>query len=497
MLYWFLQNRVQGLNSEPEVFEGHDQASRPHLDGGSSRRCGRTVPCLAHHALRHGLLGCQSKREARLPSSSSAQAGDALATQIDGSAGLIKPFPGMTPEDWDQLNQILSERSNETLRSYKGVLGGYYISDGRRFLGSAGPAVARRKLDAENDVDPSAGPPPAEFDVIETQVDAAIRKRKVIYIIQAQPPSVAAIRAAPITRDGQILGAVWTMTRLVDPLFLDRSIRGYGWAAGLALGGMTLALGLTIGLAGRLSQEVAIRNRLQTELRRSERLAALGKLVAGVAHEVRNPLAGIRGITQLWKRGLGFGAEAFDHLTDEVDRLEGIVARLLQFSKSDAQDLLPGDINAVVVESARLIEAAAKDKGVRLDLEIDDRIPPIPISPPALLQVLRNLGMNAVQVMPQGGKISLKTHLDAGRNLVSVSLADTGPGLAPETMEHLFEPFFTTKPEGTGLGLAIAREIAIAHRGDLSGFNREIGGAEFRLTLPCDGAPSSNGAAEQ
>ena len=107
------------------------------------------------------------------------------------------------------------------------------------------------------------------------------------------------------------------------------------------------------------------------------------------------------------------------------------------------------------------------------------------MAPSALLQVFRNLTTNALQAMPRGGTIRLTTRSDPGRSVVEVVVSDTGPGLAAEVRAHLFEPFFTTKSGGTGLGLAIAREIALAHRGELRAANRaEHAGAVFTLTLP-------------
>ena len=160
------------------------------------------------------------------------------------------------------------------------------------------------------------------------------------------------------------------MTRLGDPIFLDRSARGYRLFAGLALAGIALSLSLTFGLIRTVRRQAAERDRLQLDLRRSERLAAMGKLLAGVAHEVRNPLAGIRSTAQLWQRGLGADAESLDGLVHEVDRLEEIVSRLLQFSRADAQDLAAGDLNAVLAEAARLI-GAGRAKGVRVELDLD------------------------------------------------------------------------------------------------------------------------------
>ena len=283
------------------------------------------------------------------------------------------------------------------------------------------------------------------------------------------------------------------MTRLVDPLFVDRSLQGYRLAAGLALAGIALAFALTAGLARTVRRQAAERDRLQTELRRSERLAALGKLLAGVAHEVRNPLAGIRSTAQLWQRGVvGLDDESLGGLVHEVDRLEEIVSRLLQFSRADAQDLAPGDLNAVVAEAARLARGGPPSRRVQLEVDLDPDLPPVAMAPPALLQVFRNLTTNAIQAMSRGGTLRLSTRRDpARRDAITASVADTGRGSRAEALSHLFEPFFTTKAEGTGLGLAIAREIALAHRGDLRAANRAgRPGAVFTLTLPPSFAPT-------
>jgi two-component system, NtrC family, sensor histidine kinase HydH len=417
------------------------------------------------------------------------EASDQLEARGKDALAAVRQFPDfMEAGDWSALDLRLSEEAGRIRGRHAGIEGGYYVPSrpDQPFL----PALPREPSQSEAHegsrlpVSPPSPPRRNLYDYVDTQVDAAYRKRNELSVVEDIPPYTIAIRTAPVRVNGRVVAAIWTMTRLVDPIYIDQSARGYRWFAGLALAGIALSLVLTVRLARTVGRQAAERERLRTELRRSERLAALGKLLAGVAHEVRNPLAGIRGITQLWRRGLGLGNEGFDHLIDEVDRLEGIVSRLLQFSRADAQDLTPGDLNSVAAEAARLAEERAQEQEIRVELDLEPDLPPIEMAPPALVQVLRNLTTNALQVMPRGGVLRLATHLDAARGTVAASVADDGPGLSDEVLSHLFEPFFTTKAEGTGLGLAIAREIALAHRGELHAQNRPGGGAVFTLTLP-------------
>ncbi|HEY2154807.1 MAG TPA: ATP-binding protein [Isosphaeraceae bacterium] len=404
-------------------------------------------------------------------------------------ATALRDFDELERSEWDVLDRRLGEQSAAALRPFDGVEGGYFIRDHRRFLGASFPTEpARPEGKVARDRSGPHGPPPREADLLEIQADAAIRLNRDLLVVEVVPPSTVAIRTAPVVVGGRAVAATWTMTRLVDPLFLDRSLQGYRLSAGLALSGIALALGLTLGLSRTVRRQAAERDRLQVELRRSERLAALGNLLAGVAHEVRNPLAGIRSTVQLWQRGIGPDSESFDDVFAEVERLDAIVGRLLHFSRADAQDLAPGDLNAVVAESARLARGPAESQGVRIDLELDPTLPPVAMAPPALVQVFRNLTTNALHAMPRGGALRMVTRLDPTRRLAEVSVADTGPGLDLDTLAHVFEPFYTTKAGGTGLGLAIAREIALAHRGDLRAANRaDGGGAVFTLTLPAGG----------
>ena len=417
--------------------------------------------------------------------------GEGLAARGSAILGSISPWMANADDRWPGLDRSLTEAASRSLATHPGVEGGYFYNrDARQFLGFAYPTGPPRPDSKSRGSGQGRrpGPPPREADLVETLLDAAIRKGRPIFVVAEVPPSTVAIRTAPVRSGGRVVGASWAMTRLIDPVFRNRSDRGYWLASGLALAGIALSLGLTLNLARTVRRQASEREQLQTYLRRSERLAALGKLLAGVAHEIRNPLAGIRSTAQLWQRGIGRDdEESLDGLVEEVDRLERIVSRLLQFSRADAQDLAPGDLNEVIAEVARLVAPRAEELGVGLEVATTPGLASTDLAAPALVQVFRNLAVNALQAMPEGGTLRLETRPAAGGGAIEGRVLDTGPGLSADALGHLFEPFFTTKPDGTGLGLAIAREIALAHRGDLRGENRGDGrGAVFTLTLPVD-----------
>ena len=427
------------------------------------------------------------------------RAGDILESRGGLILAGIRPYPQyIEPEEWAAIEARLVEVTSQVRALFPDVEGGFYLPDRHEqaFVpasrGAEGPPVGPRGRQGD--------PPPrgrALYDDVETQADAAYRKKSPRLVVEDVPPDTVAIRAAPVLAGGKAVASAWALIPLVDPVFLDRPSVGYRVFAGLALAGIALSTALTLNLVRTVRRGAAERGRLQLEVRRNERLAALGTLLAGVAHEVRNPLAGIRSTAQLWQRGLGIGAESLEGLVQEVDRLDEIVSSLLRFSRADATGLSPGDLNAVLAEAARLVTSPARAQGVRIDVDVDldPNLPRVAMSPPSLLQLFRNLTTNAIQAMPGGGTIRLSTRHDPERLAVRATVEDGGPGLSAEAIGHLFEPFFTTKAEGTGLGLAIAREIALAHGGDLIAANRPgVSGASFTLTLPADPIGRTGGA---
>jgi signal transduction histidine kinase len=276
------------------------------------------------------------------------------------------------------------------------------------------------------------------------------------------------------------------MFRVTGPEQQRSQVYRYQISTFLALGGIMLALTLTWNLSRTLRKNRADRERLRDELRRSEHLASLGMLLAQVAHEVRNPLAGIRSTAQLWERlpDEARTPESLKAVIEAVDRLDGLVSQLLYFSRSENADRQRVDLNSVVGETFDLLRAQASQQNVRVESDLDPRLPAIRGSAPALRQVVLNLAMNALQAMPQSGRLSCRTRLDDSHRAVELEIGDTGPGIDPTTRARLFEPFFTTRPKGTGLGLALCREIVLQHDGRIELVPGQPHGTVCRVIFP-------------
>ncbi len=230
--------------------------------------------------------------------------------------------------------------------------------------------------------------------------------------------------------------------------------------------------------------------RLRAEAQRHDRLAALGNLAAGVAHEIRNPLSTIKGVAVYLARRLAPGGreeEAARRMVDEVDRLDRVVSELLQFARPGAMPRSAGDVREVIRHALRLAEADLQAKGVRVAQDLPPEFPDVPIHAERLTQALLNLFLNAAQAMSPGGELRVALAPLPDGNFYAITVTDTGPGIAEAALSSIFTPYFTTRPSGTGLGLSIALQIVEGLGGRLHAAN--VGGApgqgaEFTLILP-------------
>jgi two-component system nitrogen regulation sensor histidine kinase GlnL len=233
---------------------------------------------------------------------------------------------------------------------------------------------------------------------------------------------------------------------------------------------------------------------LEEQVQRSDRLAALGVLAAGVAHEVRNPLVGVRAAAQLMERESGFPPtlqEFTGIIIREVDRLNRLVGDLLAFAGRGRLRIQPCNVNQVVEEALRLEESALQTGVITVVRRYDPAVPAVAADPERLLQVFLNLIRNGAQAMAGGvGELQLRTRFErvapqcSGRAAAVIEVSDRGPGIPPEIQAQVFNPFFTTKDGGTGLGLPISLRIVEEHGGAIE-VHSELGqGTTFRVLLP-------------
>lgn len=216
-----------------------------------------------------------------------------------------------------------------------------------------------------------------------------------------------------------------------------------------------------------------------------ERLAAVGELAATVAHEVRNPLAGIRGGCEILLEGYPEGDSRHEigrEILRQVDRLNGTVHELLLFARPKSLDPVPTDLHALIDRVVRLAQEGRDGCRVEIERDFDPSLPPVEIDPHQTEQVFLNLYLNACQLQAGSGRVCFRTSHDD--RTVTVSVRDWGPGIPGDRLHQIFKPFYTTRAQGTGLGLAVVKKVVEAHRGTVEASNHESGGAEFVVRLP-------------
>lgn len=241
-----------------------------------------------------------------------------------------------------------------------------------------------------------------------------------------------------------------------------------------------------IGVLG-IARDITDRTLMEEQFRNAERLASVGKLAAGVAHEINNPLGGILNCLYNIRKGTlpsERQEEYFTYMEDGLRRAQKIVRQLLDFSQQHEPEFSMNDMNGLVDRVLVLTNHAIAEKRLQLHKVYDDDLPPLFVDPQMIEQVLTNLILNAVQATDEGGSIILQTR--AAHEHCEIDVGDTGPGIDPEVRPHIFDPFFTTKGtgEGTGLGLSVSLGIVERHGGQLT-VESEVGkGTVFTVSLP-------------
>ncbi len=226
---------------------------------------------------------------------------------------------------------------------------------------------------------------------------------------------------------------------------------------------------------------------LKREIEKNQRLASLGRLCAGVAHEIRNPLSSIKGFATYFReryKDIPEDQKTAEIMVQEVERLNRVIGQLLEFARPMTIHKEPTSIHTVIQHSLKMIEREAQAKAIQITTHLSPEIKDVSIDQDRINQVLLNLYLNSIEAMEHGGSLSVELSRNDNSQEIKIAVSDTGVGIKKEDLVHIFDPYFTTKQSGTGLGLAIVHKIIESHEGEVR-VESELGkGTTVKVLLP-------------
>jgi two-component system, NtrC family, sensor histidine kinase HydH len=221
-------------------------------------------------------------------------------------------------------------------------------------------------------------------------------------------------------------------------------------------------------------------------LKQADRLAAVGELSAGIAHEIRNPLATIKGAVEILQSEIPEEhpkREFVQVVREETARVNKIITEFLTFARPPSPSFGPANLNEVVESTLLLLRKEAETADVRIVTNLAE-LPTVSVDRDQIRQVVLNVVLNGIQAMPEGGELCVRTFYEANPDMIAIEIRDTGPGMRPAQLDKIFDPFFTTKPGGTGLGLSISYQLVKHHGGTIAARANSGGGLTFEIHLP-------------
>lgn len=227
------------------------------------------------------------------------------------------------------------------------------------------------------------------------------------------------------------------------------------------------------------------------QMKRADRLASIGEMAAGIAHEIKNPLAGIAGVIQVLKKDISVDdpkRAVLDEVLSQVERMDKAVRNLLSFARPPEPKMTMVDINDLIAKLLDFLAPQFAKNGITAERRLTTGLPWLVVDPDLMQQALLNISLNAIKAMPSGGKFVIETRAEDvrkdGTGNIKIIFSDTGEGIAPENLGRIFSPFFTTRQQGTGLGLSITQRIVEQHNGEISVSSTPGRGAVFTINLP-------------
>jgi signal transduction histidine kinase len=233
-----------------------------------------------------------------------------------------------------------------------------------------------------------------------------------------------------------------------------------------------------------LIQDITEMKKMEERMLHSEKLSALARISAGVAHEIGNPLTSISSYVQILREMEhdDFTRESLDTIAKHIHRITDIVRQMSSFSRTKGSDLKRHNVRELVEMTLDLVKYDKRMKNIKVNVIIPEELPRVVVDETQLIQVLVNIVLNAADAMASGGSLDISAK--KVEKEVEICTADTGPGIPLEHIEKIFDPFFTTKEKGTGLGLAVSYNIIKGYHGDIVVENRPGGGTIFKVRLP-------------
>ena len=239
----------------------------------------------------------------------------------------------------------------------------------------------------------------------------------------------------------------------------------------------------------RLSEAYESLQKTFEHLRRADRLASMGRLSAGIAHEIRNPLGTIKGSIEILSEEFPADhpkREFLGIVHQEIARLNAIVEDFLRFGRPPQPSIQPTPVGELLDSTVTLLQKPARDARIRIRIFDDPQVPPVPMDPDQIRQVMLNVMLNGLEAMPDGGVLEARVFRAPESRRVAIEISDNGSGSEGVDMERIFDPFYTTKAEGTGLGLSICFQLVKNHGGTISARANEDRGLTFRIELPLE-----------
>lgn len=434
------------------------------------------------------------------------QMGSVWARHLDGRNRITKA-------EERNADSLLSAHVTDVLGYFDRVEGGLYFHQLDNFIGYGFPTIEPPK--------PAFGPPPRSYNIIRDQVRETVRRDSMLVRLHEFDPAIFPLTTQPIYYEGEVIGAAWARVHIERELARYQTIQSgtFFLTVGVILLVLTVSIYFAViilkrlrdikqglekmkkdpdhrlkeptGILGFISRsineitEIQQREqkksrRLERELFQKEKMASLGNLIAGTAHEINTPISIIKTRIQLWERKIKkqpeenraqnspFTEKSLKMIRSEIDRVSNLIKKLLYFSKPIGQNKEKTDLNKLIEDQCERVEKAYPGISLQFDLSLDSGLPPVKVDSDSIEQVITNILNNAVEASDEECEISVHTDYRNDQiNEVVIRISDNGCGLPVRDEHRLFDPFYTTKDSGSGLGLSISNEIINAHHGEI------------------------------